>query len=136
MAKKQIATFLGANTGLSYAGDYAYAYSGQLQIATSATTMLLFTTGAETIDADLQVSGPFKFSDPASGDKSNFQLSFNGVVVYLLGSRASNTDYTNPLSNSVKIIIPPRTEVKLEVDSSGSTAGVYTTATIRGRVYA
>jgi len=115
-------------------GKNCYAYSGQLQISTSAAIMFKFTTGPEPVLANLQVSGPFKPSDPASGAKSNFQLSFNGIVVYNLGSRAANTDYTNPLSDSVIIIFPPTTDITLEVDSNATTAGLYTTATISGVV--
>jgi len=115
-------------------GKNCYAYSGQFQIATSAATMLLFKTGPDPIDANLQVSGPFKFSDPASGEKSNFQLSFNDVKIYIMGSRAANSGYTNPLSDSVKLIIPPLTTVKLEVDSSAATADIYTSAILHGSV--
>tara|TARA_Y100000310_G_C20009155_1_gene502103 strand:+ start:52 stop:465 length:414 start_codon:yes stop_codon:yes gene_type:complete len=134
MAKKNIATFLAPNQGLSIAGDRVYAYSGQYQISTSAQTILLFATGNKLIDAVIQVSGPLKFSDPSSGEKSNYQLSFNGVVVYLLGQRAANSGYTNPLSDSVRLIIPPRTTVKLEVDSSAATAGIYNSAIIAGQI--
>jgi hypothetical protein len=136
MSKKNIGPFLAPSKGLSIAGKYVYAYSGQYQIGTSAQTLLLFSTGSVVIDAVVQVSGPLKWTDPASGDKSNFQLSFNDVPLYIMGQCAANSGYTNPLSDSVRIIIPPHTTVKVEVDSGSSTADVVVAAIISGEIVA
>ena len=45
MAKKQIATFLGPQKGLSVIGGHCYAYSGSQVVGNSETTLLLFETG-------------------------------------------------------------------------------------------
>ena len=49
MAKKNVATFLGTQKGLSIVGNYCYAYSGVVRANGSDTTALDFHTGDSTI---------------------------------------------------------------------------------------
>jgi len=125
----------GAGLELNYIGDHCYAYSGLQSISSSSQILLSFQTGNTTIVADIYCSGPLQFSNPAAGDKSNFQISINGVAVHLLGSRAANTDYTNPLPATVKVILPPYTNLLIEVDSNSTAADQFTASSLVGRVY-
>jgi len=124
-----------AGLELNYVGDHCYAYSGLQSIATSSQTLLSFQTGNNTIEAEIYCTGPLKFSDPATGNITNFKLSINGVAVHLLGNRTANTAYTNPLTNTIKVILPPYTNVLIESDSSATDATQFSAASLTGRVY-
>jgi len=125
----------GAGLELNYVGDHCYAYSGLQSISSSSQTLLSFQTGNNTIEAEIYCTGPLKFSDPASGDKTNFQISINGVAMHILGSRAANSAYTNPFPNTIKVILPPYTNVLIESDSSTTDATQFSAASLTGKVY-
>ena len=75
MAKKQVATFLGPQPGLCYAGEFVYAYSGTVEVTgtTNPVSMLSFHTGKEVINAFFQ----FQYVE-AGGNDLNFFIDFNG----------------------------------------------------------
>jgi len=131
MAKKNIATFVGPNQGLSIAAEYAYAYSGTVASTTGSQTLLEFTTGKEFIVCDLTCAGSVDTVEFASGDISVFTLSFNGLEVARMKTETLQED--SPTYTVYPILIPPRTKVKLIVASSGTNGS--TSAIIVGRIY-
>ena len=132
MSKKRSATFLGPNKGFSVAGDYGYAYGGLFPASTTQTTELLFTTGHYLVVGVFQLNGPVDDDAPGSQNKAMAKLSFNGNPVSLLANAGGDQ---GPFSIQQNIIIPPNTEVTVEVVSNGNEADRYGSVTITGRVY-
>ena len=133
MAKKQLTTFLGPNKGLSIAGDHAMAYSGQVQVDTSAVEHLNFTSGNYLFVGEFTITGAINPSSPTDGLIAIAQINFNGVGVMKL---KVETGYEQMPSDAVvPIIIPAYTEVLVEVTSQVSTAGYTTSANLTGGIY-
>ena len=114
MAKKQIATFLGPQPGLSYAGEFVYAYSGTIEITgtTDPVSMLSFHTGKEVINAIFQ----FQYVE-AGGNDLNFFIDFNGNRIASQSTGGAKEFY----HDAIRLVIPPLTLVEcsgLNVDAS------------------
>jgi hypothetical protein len=132
MAKKNIATFLGPQLGLSVVGDHCYAYSGVIATAGSQSaatdTSLSFTSGKFYSKVRLTWS-----NDLGSVSANEFYLvKMNGVIVYQAENEHNLDTVTNPLL--IHLIIPPLTNFETLVGSSGDPMN--TTTIITGRVYA
>ena len=136
MAKKNIATFLGPQLGLSTIGDFAYAYSGTVQATTANHTMLLFTSGDTVTVGKITCVGGIENNGGgvAAGTVSAFTLTFNGQEITRFKTVTSGTSPDAPMHQTYPIIIPPRTEVKVIVFSTGTDGK--TSVIINGRVYA
>ena len=133
MAKKNIATFLGPNLGLSIVGNHAYAYSGEFPTTTSAQTCLLFTTPKQYILFEAYFTGPTQFSDPNTGREANWQISLNGLVVATAHTDTSEGDIIQ--QPQLKFLVPPLTTVKIEVDGNDGASGYKNCVVLTGRVY-
>ena len=128
-------SFTGPAEALDIYGDFAAAYSGQQNINTSAVQHLKFTTGNYLFVGDLQFNGAIAFTSGAitGGDVSGCQVKFNDVIVFDLKVETGAEDM--PTEVTVPILIPAYTEVLVEVISSGSTAGFFTSVNMIGRIY-
>lgn len=129
MVKKQIATFLGPNKGLSIVGDHCYAFTGVIETTTSFQTFLDFQSPAKRyIEAHLDVIwGEF------SGDSIEWNLLMNGVeVIDSLNSHTSS--YYFPITHS-HFIIPPSTRVVWRIINNSSSNTRNVSAVLRGTVY-
>ena len=127
MSKKQIATFLGPQKGLTVAGDYCYAYSGNVSVGQPAKQMLLFQSPKEPIKGTLTMT-----KNNTDGDDYIYRLYFNGILVIGWAN-----DYSAGGWNQVTmpIIIPPLTEVEVTAYNDTGDNGRNINATIVGRVY-
>jgi len=130
MAKKQIATFLGTQPGLSIAGDYCYAYSGIISDASSgsaASTLLKFTTGKYTSVVDC-----YLFTDRMNGNALYLSVTMNGTIVYqgAWDNSPSKVEGGGPL---VAFVIPWNTSFEIKWGASGGTYNA--TCALTGRVY-
>jgi len=127
MAKKRIATFLGPQLGLSIAGDYAYACSGEITDADSGsanTTLLDFATGAELIVAQ------FNWVSSASANIDIYlDLLFNGQSVYKGTSDESPSFIAD---REFTVVIPPFTNVVFKM---GFNATKTMCVVMTGRIY-
>ena len=126
MAKKQIATFLAPNKGLSIAGDHAYAYSGIHAIVSSPTlqTFLEFTTGNYILVAQVSWCG-----DAANSWDFHTNILLNGVLVW----NATFEDGTAGTGDQpLPLVIPPYTHFEGKLSSAGADNMAMT---IAGRVY-
>ena len=123
----------GTGTSLNYIGNHAYAYSGGLQSNTSNVTHLQFTSGQSYIHGTLSFTAAAKMADISGGEVSGCQVSFDNQVISVL--KADTTTEDQPTDNTMPIIIPPFTNVTVEVISTGSTSGYLTSVSIVGRVY-
>ena len=129
MAKKNIATFLGPNKGLSISGSHAYAFSGDITSVSSTATLLDFTTGKQYLDCIFKMA----ITDQVvSGANYSFTVKFNGQIVY-------KEFYTNPFASreassgdNIYMIIPPLTHVT--IDFLTSSGDKQSTAIIRGKI--
>jgi len=134
MAKKQTATFLGPNQGLSIAGEFAYAYSGAFEASTSSADMLSFSTGKEIIKGLFTFNGQVRFVSGSAGGHSVFELQYNGLTVGLYKSDTAQEG--QPMQMFQEVIIPPLTRVLVKCISGEDTATELLTTTFSGRVYA
>jgi len=136
MAKKQIATFLGPNQGLSIVGEYSYAFSGTFPSVNGDQTMLSFSTGKEFHVGKFTFNGPVNMDNAGAGGSAVYQISFNGQIV-ALGKVDTVTGNVPPAQNQFQeVIIPPLTTVELISRCGEDTAAELVTATFTGRVYA
>jgi len=132
MAKKQIATFLAPNKGLSEVGAHAYAYSGAVALdnTTDENTYLEFTTGDYYLVGTLQANN---MDTGAGTDDMFYQLYLNGSVVLAYLAGGSKT-YTDP-DNLLPLVIPPWTTVKVTVKDLTQASTIKNTVSIIGRIY-
>jgi len=122
----------GAGLDLNYVGDRVYAYSGTFASATTAFTMLDFTTGAKTIKGLFAFNGQIQFDNSvANGGYSGFQVSFNGVIIALAKTDTTNNDM--PIKGWEKVVIPPYTNVKVEGVSGEADADELMTVVFTGK---
>ena len=130
MAKKQIATFLGTQQGISITGDHAYAYSGNI---TTSGTGSANTTTAKFTSGKYYFVGTVSAQNDSTGDVTSFMaVSLNGLDVIDIRFDASSVSAVS-MDFPIPIIIPPNTNVEMKVGiNSGS--NVWTTQFI-GRIY-
>ena len=64
---------------------------------------------------------------------SSATIKFNGETVAILG--AGNGAIDAPMSDENKLIIPPFTNVQIDLDAAAIDAGMFSSVNIVGRVY-
>jgi len=109
MAKKQIATFLGPNKGLSILEKHAYAYSGLIEDAASgsaASTCFDFRTGKSYVLADLNW-----LTDYQGGNDTYIDILLNGESIFK-GTYDTDPHVVN--DQPVRILIPPLTHFEFK----------------------
>jgi len=114
MAKKQIATFLGASKSLITLGDHIYALSGQVQYTDTETTFIDGETGKYYSDVFIQYSSLYYGSDDPT-----VKVYFNGILII---ATAHSTTEDAGKNMPLRIIIPPLTTVKVTVTNQDSSA--------------
>jgi len=126
MAKKQIATYLGPNKGLSIVGTHMYATSGAVNFDDTETTCIKATTGNYYSYAYIQVG-----ISEVSSDNVFLRVYLNGALVFLhtVGD-TQKIDRVTP----VRVVIPPNTEFKVTMTNQDDTVRSATVITT-GRVY-
>jgi len=134
MAKKQIATFLAPNQGLSIVGDHAYAYSGAVPALNSEQTLFNFTSASGYIVATLTMTAPIIMTTGIGvGLIRGYNLAFNSQTVGRYKVDSVSEDM--PSNTEVHILIPPLTAVVLTCIDDNSDATFFGTANLTGRVY-
>ena len=123
----------GTGTGLNFVGDHAYAYSGTLSGTTDNTTALSFNTQAVYIVGEFQMNIPSTYGSIATME-GWMQIKFNGEVVSIVTIGLSAAD--SQLTGIQPLIIPPYTEVIVEIQGADNQAARLMAATFSGRVYA
>jgi len=136
MAKKQTATFLGGQLGISTIGEHAYAYSGQFPTGSvqSLTDMLNFTTGDYYLVGEWTVCGSVNLSSASdTGALDQFYLSYNSITIQSLKTDTQQED--SPTLYTIPIMIPPRTVVICQGISSLNNDSWRISQSIAGRIY-
>jgi len=126
-------SFTGPAEALEIIGDFGYAYSGAIPLNNETKTALEFKTGNFMIVSETQVTG--RVAGMGASKELGLIISLNGTKV-LQQQQMTNTatggmgmDY-----DSFIIIIPPYTEVKVELYSN-DTGNIDFYATMTGRIY-
>jgi len=124
-----------ASTGLdlNIVGDWAYAYSGMVQISTSAVDQVAFSTGGYVLVGELTVGANIKVADPSNGGITIFQIYLNNVEALRLKVDANEEDM--PTALVVPILIPPYTVVSVTGISQYGTAAFDSCVSIIGKIY-
>ena len=126
MAKKNIATFLGPQKGLSIIGEHAYAFSGSFAAGSGPTDYLAFATGGKEY-----IVGRFEMNADFAGTGGNdlaVIIKFNGI----------NVVYESDIGNNYlagdcyfDVVIPPLTSVLVQMVASSAVSNI----NFVGRVY-
>jgi len=118
-------SFTGAAETLELIGNHCYAYSGTFNPTGAASTYLSFRTGNYYVVGVVEINCDWAGT---GGSNLSIEIYLNGVRIVF--EREVANDYV-PGDTEFKVIIPPYTEV--QVDITGSTAPA--NANITGRVY-
>ena len=125
------ASVASTGTGIRYVGDYAYAYSGLVEVDNNETTLLDFTSGSGII------TGKFQFFYASSATHAyRYIVYFNDLEVMnyrVFGSTDTNGEHQLP--SFVPIVIPPLTNVKATAENIGDASGNNQMGNLVGRVY-
>ena len=126
-------SFTGPAETLEITQDFAYAYSGGIALNNETKTTLEFTTGNFTFFSNTQLTGPT--ASLGANQQVGLIISLNGVRVLLQQPMAnSSTGGVGLDYDSFAIIIPPYTEVKVEVVTN-NTGSLSWFTTMTGRIY-
>jgi len=129
---KQIASYLGPQLGLTIVGQDAYAYSGPVAVADTATTLLEFTTGKYYIVGNWIGNYNQDVSESLASEDYRFTLSLNGTRIASCESSDAQGATRNTILN---IIIPPHTLVKVEGRNYSGSGTEDVGAVITGKVF-
>jgi hypothetical protein len=127
----QNTTSVGLN--LNIIGNHCYAFSGMFSPATSAYTMLEFTTGSELAKVKLTVSGAIDNADPEQGGVSVFTLAINNQEITRLKVDTSLEDM--PTLAVIPLLLEPYSKIKLTAIDSVTVTTRKTSALIVGKIY-
>jgi len=111
-----------ANTGLdvSYWGDRAFAFSGEVNPNNSTVTALKFKTSKNGMD--VQVMWGIDLDQLDADNYAGIDIKLNGILVYQL-KVLSRVPYTGFLgSTGVDLFIPPLTEVQIDCSTDDNNA--------------
>ena len=137
MAKVQLgsnAQFTGSQKGLSLIKDHCYCYSGLIQVSTALTECLNFATGTGYLIVDLTLCGGAKYDGGTNtGVNTVYEIYFNGVRQLLVKVESINEDM--PSTETIPMLIPPLTDVQVSFRCDASTANIFNSVTLVGRVY-
>jgi len=128
-------SFTGASAALEIAGfGFAYAYSGGINLNDETKTFLEFRTGNFLLVAGVQTT--VKLGGLNVGKRIQTKISLNGSPIIEMGSKIGITttsfgDFPDPLN----IIVPPYTEVKVEVFTDDDEGDQPFYVTLTGRIY-
>ena len=126
-------SFTGPAEALEIYGDFAAAYSGPLQVATSNVQYLNFTSGNYLFVGSLTFSGPINITAVTTGGAAVAEISFNGTVVLKLKVETGQEDM--PTVVSIPVLIPAYTEILVEVNTDTTGAGSTCNVDLVGRIY-
>ena len=125
--------FAGTGLGIRYVENWAYAYSGTINVTATPINLLEFTTtGSGVLVAQLKV---MQSTAAAEADDVLASLLLNEQYIFrmVVGKNAFQ-EFDPNSATATEIIIPPQTLVQVELDNlSGTDADM--SALLTGRVY-
>ena len=131
MAKKQIATFLAPNKGLSITGSHCYGYSGKVGCGNTETDLL----NADTGNYYSKVKVLFAYgTDAVIGDDYILRIRLNGAIIWQTTLNHVEAQYGH--LNKVDVVIPPHTTLRCTAVNSSDASVNDMIVVVAGRVYA
>jgi len=124
-------SFTGGAQALEIAGNFAYAYSGPIPLSNETKSALEFTTGNFLYVSQTQLTG--RTAGMAANKELGLIISLNDNTVLKQQPMTNNAQGFNDL-DPFDIIIPPYTQVKVEIYSN-DTGNIDFFATMTGRIY-
>jgi len=128
-------SFTGPAEALEVIGDHAFAYSGMFGGSLSSKTALSFTTGNYYFVGQTQVNMAFEYE---SGDTPNtlttqIRIKLNGSIIAQVVVGLQSLDSQSTAVQD--IIIPPYTQVEVDIVADGDVANRLMGCTMTGRIY-
>ena len=121
----------GTGTSLNYILNRVYAYSGSVPITNEIKDMLIFNTGSELIEANVNFSNTTE--SLSSGTRTGMIIKFNSEIILDCNwIFSNNTNYQYALQ-PIPLIIPPYTAVIIQGQSSDDDA-IDFNAIVTGRI--
>jgi len=124
-------SFTGPAEALELVGNRCYAYNN-LGASTTSAKVMSFTTGNYYTVGTLQVNMAMDYATTAD-NTSYLQAKFNGTVVTILTAGLSAADSQTTANQD--LVIPPYTEVDIELKGNGDNATRLITVGFTGRIY-
>tara|TARA_Y100001963_G_C6654650_1_gene387436 strand:- start:62 stop:451 length:390 start_codon:yes stop_codon:yes gene_type:complete len=120
---------VGVGSSINFIGNYAYAYSGQLNSTSGSITLLDFVVpNANFIDATVQ----FGFGGTRSNDDERAEIYIDGELV---AANLYNNNYERAELNDFKVLLAPNAHVEIKIVKVSGSGTVPSFAWVRGRVY-
>ena len=122
--------FAGAGTGIAYIQDHAYAYSGQINLASTEKTLLSFTSNSSIFVGRFQML--YDWTGFSAGEQLGYTIKLNDITIVrtLIPKSTSEID---SIMRQVPIVIPPLTIVEILGDTDAG--NIYVPGVLTGRVY-
>ena len=118
----------GTGTSLNYVGQHAFAYSGDVSVTGSLTTMLEFSTAEQYVVGYYQIHGTFA---QIGNNQITIELTINGESIVHTFWTFVDED-VSALEN--RILLPPYSRVRFQLaQASGADRNMQ--LTLQGRVY-
>jgi len=117
--------------GINYIANRVYGYSGSVSLTAEIKDMLVFSTGSELIEAQINFSNTTE--NLSTGQTSGIIIKFNGEIILdcnWIFSSATNYQYS---LQPIPLIIPPYTDVVIQCQSSDGNA-IDFNALLTGRI--
>ncbi len=129
-------SFTGPAQALEIISDHAYAYSGLIVASTSPSDALNFTSGNYYFFGTLQLNAPADDDAPGSvrAGLANIKLNDSSVAILNCGTD-SNDVPARPNSIAQQLVIPPYTNVVVEVESDSDAGDMFLSIVLTGRIY-
>ena len=116
--------------GIRYIRNYAYAYSGQIDLNNTTQTLFSYTNGKAVFVGQFQMI--FDKSAFGTGESIGYTIKFNNLIVARLELEAATTT-TESIQRPVNLIVPPLTQVLITGDTDGGS--IVVTGLVTGRTY-
>jgi len=122
-------TFEGVGS-LQFSPDnkYCFAYSGEVSVSDTELNLIDIKTNSEYIVSNVQLG-----SKAAEDEDYEVKIYFNDVVIFAHTFHQQGTTYVN-VANSIPIIIPPFTHVKISLDNIADSDSRIWTVGLTGKV--
>ena len=129
-------SFTGPAEALEIMGDHAYGYSGLIVASTSPSDALSFTTGNYYFFGTLQLNAPADDDSPGAVRAGLANIKLNDTSVAILNCGTDSNDVpARPNSIAQELVIPPYTNVVVEVESDSDAGDMYLSIVLTGRIY-
>jgi len=123
-----VASFAGTGKFLNYSGNYAFGYSGIIDVANTETTLIEYTTSIQTFIGNWQ---GYYYESPY-GEDFRFVLYLNDIKVAAFTTEGSTRGHSR---SPLDIVVPAFTKVKITAQNVSDSTPREMMASIVGRLY-